>query len=741
MFARLGDVKKEDAGEGAKPIGSIEADQPITTWHEDVLGRAPFARRLADALRSWDKDHSLVVGLCGPWGNGKSSIKNMALEHLRGDDATCPDIVEFNPWQITGHDQLASAFFREVGLVLKRGSQEDRKVAKRWERYTSLVQMGTAVAAAAAAGGWIPASVVLALDKVLGFIRPVHEWLKKKVNRSLHDVRADLVESLRQRNKSIVVVVDDLDRLDAEEVRLMLKLVKANASLPRFVYLLLFDRIVVEHCLDSITEKHGASFLEKIVQLSVDVPRIDVGKVHQALFAGLDELLGAPEFKKDWDRTRWGNVFIGGLKGYFADLRDVKRYLNSVRFHLPLFLKDGVFEVNAIDFLALEALRLFEPRVYRALMESKEALTQTRSHHDHQAERVATQIKEIVELAAPEMRPAMKEIITELFPQTEWAFGGTQYGSDFFERWFRERRVSNPDQFEKYFLFALPEQELSEAGLQRIITLAGNRQALLEHLRSLQRRGLLAVAMDRLEHYKQEIPFRHAEPFLTAIFDVSDDLPTEGAGFTIDAATHAYRVGHWFLMQEKDADKRFEALNKAMQSTSGLYMPCRFAVRENDVEERKKNPSNFLTPEDKAPLLKEACLSRIRAAVDDGRLHTSPHVAAALYRWRDWGNADEMRKWVHNLIQSDAGLLIILAAFTMHSTSQTMGDRVLKDHWRMSLKDLEQFADISVLSERVPKLQLANLSEEYQRAVQAFLRAIERRRQGKPDESWRDDDD
>src|SRR5439155_11745483 len=90
---------------------------------------------------------SLVLSLYGPWGSGKSSIKNMTLEFLRSAK-TPPIILEFNPWQWAGHEQLASAFFHEVGLALGRAdtSKEGKKRASKWKSYAAYLKAGSFLA-------------------------------------------------------------------------------------------------------------------------------------------------------------------------------------------------------------------------------------------------------------------------------------------------------------------------------------------------------------------------------------------------------------------------------------------------------------------------------------------------------------------------------------------------------------------------------------------------------------------
>lgn len=60
----------------------FKPDQPIKSYKEDILGRCPFAQSLGNAILSYKEKDSIVMGLFGAWGSGKTSIINMALEHI-----------------------------------------------------------------------------------------------------------------------------------------------------------------------------------------------------------------------------------------------------------------------------------------------------------------------------------------------------------------------------------------------------------------------------------------------------------------------------------------------------------------------------------------------------------------------------------------------------------------------------------------------------------------------------------
>jgi predicted KAP-like P-loop ATPase len=71
-------------------------DAPIFSRAQDRFSRWPFAERIAHVLATRTDPSSLVIGLYGPWGDGKTSVVNMMAEALATDEGVI--CVPFNPW-------------------------------------------------------------------------------------------------------------------------------------------------------------------------------------------------------------------------------------------------------------------------------------------------------------------------------------------------------------------------------------------------------------------------------------------------------------------------------------------------------------------------------------------------------------------------------------------------------------------------------------------------------------------
>ena len=92
-------------------------DKPIEKQEDDLLGRASFSNQLGKAIYGYEEESSLVIGLFGEWGTGKTSIINMVeneILRLSSNDNKEPLIIRFSPWNYTDKDNLISLFFESL---------------------------------------------------------------------------------------------------------------------------------------------------------------------------------------------------------------------------------------------------------------------------------------------------------------------------------------------------------------------------------------------------------------------------------------------------------------------------------------------------------------------------------------------------------------------------------------------------------------------------------------------------
>ena len=441
--------------------GSFFADDPIggTDSAADKLGRDTYARHLVTLLeRIRCQSESSVLAVIGPWGSGKSSVLSMTLREL----ASSKDwrLAEFNPWAYSGLEAMLFGFFSELSAALP----EERRPDDTRKRIGAFVERISPFGKLAGAVGIDAQDTIGALGK----------WVAGDVSVSAE--RRKLEMALRTSKQPILVVLDDLDRLAPAELLLVFKLVRFLGRLPFVYYLLAYDERTLLDVL-ALTELCGGSpsrardYLEKMVQVRLDIPPMRRTESTRLLAEGLEGLakdLGlsiGPDLK-----LRFWPAYESYLYLHLSTPRAINRYLAQV----DAFYCMVSAEVDFVDFALLTFTRTFEPAVYAAVFRMRSELAVERAGFGgSEDEGNLERWRDIIDLAMnapPESElKGLLTVLGQMFLPIAAALGVTISRGD--ADVVAERKgVGHLDYFDRYFVFGVPGDDLSDAELAGLIT-------------------------------------------------------------------------------------------------------------------------------------------------------------------------------------------------------------------------------------------------------------------------------
>jgi hypothetical protein len=330
-------------------------ERPIETQAEDALERSPFVGRLTDALIDphSGKARGLAIGITGPWGSGKTSVLNLLRQHIK---ATYPKsvVVRFDPWLVSGRNDLISEFLTE----LIRTINADPKVKDQLRGVANtIVKYGEYLAPVASI--WIP----LLGPIIKGGSAVVKDAIKS--DESLTGLKARLMKELAATNIPIVVLIDEVDRVEDDEIRGIAQLVRSVADFPGVSYVLAYDPKRVIQALggternDALRDERGRAYLEKIVQLQIPLPVTfdeEIAQLIAAELLALQKELNLPDNFKSIERyNSLKNILVSQL---IQTPRDVSRLVGT--YHaLAGMLRN---EVDWIDLLGYCTLLIKAPQ-------------------------------------------------------------------------------------------------------------------------------------------------------------------------------------------------------------------------------------------------------------------------------------------------------------------------------------------------------------------------------------------
>ena len=333
-------------------------DKPISDSDEDLLGFNTLSIMLADTILTQANRSTFAIGIDGPWGSGKSSILRLLIKELgnreshHSNDGVGLIVVQFSPWLISNQTALIAEFFKQLEKAMDVASRRtslfhsfgDWNALRKWfalrkrsigkkfrsarkamHRFAGL----TALASTAATvidptfGSTLTSSAIGRFGRAIRPTTRSLEALKSQLDDYLGQI-ADADKTFR-----ILVIIDDLDRLDPKDALEVLRLVKVVADFPAVSYLLAYDRKSLASAISkSELIEDGDAYLEKIVQLSFRVPPLEPFQLRHWLKFELNKRF--PDSMNDGLRRT--HVVLDEWAGRLLHTpRDVKRLLFAVQ--------------------------------------------------------------------------------------------------------------------------------------------------------------------------------------------------------------------------------------------------------------------------------------------------------------------------------------------------------------------------------------------------------------------------
>jgi hypothetical protein len=682
------------------------------------LSRAPFARRVAKEISGWrQKKDSLVISLNGDWGSGKTSLKTFIRASIVAEceaaKMSAPAVVEFNPWQWSGQNRLLEAFFDEIGAVFRKGEVDNKitsaKLARFWEGLkvvtiatrevaTQVREAVVTVAALLAGGSGVAATIVksplaqawwsvgslflIGLSALCGTVPAVADalaalfkWKSEKKKPTLEQVRSSLWKELEGIKSPVLVVIDDIDRLTKLEVRLLMQLVKANANFPNVVYLLLYQKDIVSKALDEVAGASGADFLKKIVQIELEVPAAPEHKLREIFVTGLERIWKRGEYR--WDvaqNERFRKLFEDAVWPFFATPRDVKRFLSVYEFYYEGHLNEGTLEVNPIDLVLVETLRMFDPQAYgevaSAFQKQRSVFMELLFEIKEAKESFVAGFEELIDKRELDDRAKrrLRALLYGLFPQA--AEGGPSHGED----WDPDLRICHATHFPKYFQLVATPGDVPAALVNKLAAVDADRgkaRILLEE--SIQGGSFIAL-LQRLHIVRDDLPDRVIETIVGALFDVSDRLPEmkPQMAFPGDVEREVGRLAVFLLKRVADVATREAILMRILATTDAVSAPvfC-VALLEPRDEPGQPKEEEVVGPATLAAA-KSELLPRMWNVAKSGRLWSLRLAAMIIYRLRDWAGIQDVTAWINEAIK-DPKIAVLFLVEMLQSSNMNGG--------------------------------------------------------------------
>ncbi|MBO7199864.1 MAG: AAA family ATPase [Bacteroidales bacterium] len=302
-----------------------------------------YAQVIINKLFKTDiSNSSFAVGITGEWGTGKTTFLNL-LEETAKEENNEIKIVHFNPWMCKSPEKVTSDFFatlqKELSPYRSTLSSSIRDYAKNLS-----VSLSSSI-------------------KVQLFPRII----------SLYDQKEKISKEISKFKTPVIIIIDDIDRLEQEEVFEVLRLIRNTGDLCNTIYLVAYDRKYVTTILNEKNIQNAESYLEKIFPIDIQMPTKENYEMWEYLKNEIEWYIPYNNFtnqlftKIDTDKRI---LLLKVLNSY----RKIKRFSRGFILNLDFCFNKKKQDYKILDLFWLEVLKFYDKKIYDILAYFPETL-------------------------------------------------------------------------------------------------------------------------------------------------------------------------------------------------------------------------------------------------------------------------------------------------------------------------------------------------------------------------------
>ena len=335
---------------------SFDIDKPTKN---DDLKRKDYAITLIEKLQStfrfaqgdyncdkMPEETAFTILLSERYGQGKTSFFEQ-LKLCCGERHI--ETIVFRPWLSSDSSQMIINYFN---LLEEKIGIRNRRLKKLLHSYANL-----------------------AANHFTG--RTVNALLEHYKQDSIETQHDQISEILKKDGKLRVVLIDDVDRLQSEELLTVIKLIRNTADFPYMAYIVAADKKAICETLKNASIEDSELYLKKFFNFELIFPADD-GNVLEKLSKKIEEVLS--NFGYSLDEC---SEIRNGIEKYsdyyatvFTNMRDVYRFCNILSFELDV-LRNAELSKNEsmnllkdlyiTDFVKLHIIQYISLELYKLL--------------------------------------------------------------------------------------------------------------------------------------------------------------------------------------------------------------------------------------------------------------------------------------------------------------------------------------------------------------------------------------
>lgn len=663
-------------------------DNPIEKQEEDLLGRATFSNQLGKGIYKYNDESGLVIGLFGEWGTGKTSVVNMAeneIKRLSEKDENKPLIVRFSPWNYTDKNNLISLFFQDLKIKIHNQSEKSysEKIADALENYSEAVDLLN----------YVP----LMGSGIVSTIKTILKIITKKASKksTLNESKKKLEKALKESDKKIIVVIDDIDRLTNVQIRDIFQLVKQVADFPNVIYLLVMDRNVVQRALAEVHNlKEGNEYLEKIIQIPLELPVLSKSKLNDIFLKKLEDIIKNSSYKVNIDQVYWNKVFLNCVSPYINNLRDINRILNTFQFRYGILQNEISFE----DMVAITTIEVLEPKLYKWIATNKEVVCSDSMN------RVIDSLKnndyrKIYSDEFKKMKIGANRALTSIatiFPQISKDINENLYfeRSNFDMR--KSMRIANKERFDIYFLSDLSDIKVSR-NLINLCIFEFEKQQLRNVIKKINEDGKMIYFLEEMASLVKDIPYNRLFLISSVLLSLQGKLAGETSNtiLAISAEEKSNMVIEKILDRLESDDERYRILYLSMLNINEINVGIfsKLLINLGQVHGIFKNKSSTEINVEYLQKIYIKFVEKIKYITSNVSTSEIIEFRPVFYLWK-YVNEEGLSQYIERIFETEVGKLKFITSLAGKWVGNGEGWEYYSNEYNKYISDKELYSII-----------------------------------------------
>lgn len=501
-------------------MSKYHSDQPIHKNRNDQFNRGTFVDDFTHILSNFDNNENYIIGLFAKWGYGKTSTVNLILEKLKTKKEFCAIYV--NAWALGGDsDRIIWDILEQTSNKLTNKSIKT-KASKTGEILdkVSKAELPFGLETEFDLYGSEQNETKIKSGKIMGTVGIISQFLTSSDN--IAKARKRIEKAIN--GEKVVVFIDDLDRLDGKQIVEILRAINTVADYGGMTYVLSFDKGYICSAIEENIPKgrSGAEFIEKIIQVPLDLPSLTQKKLDQVFLKKLDQILSEFNiYMTQEEISRFQKLYFFGANSYLKSPRDINKVTNVLRFRVPV----AVGEINIIDTIITEIIRVFDEPLYELIKSNRELLVKQTNNLSQRY--LMDQDNKQRKIDSDEMISQLNELQIEmlqnLFPIIESLYSNHGLLDANILR--KEQRIASEYYFDLYFSSLDEEEGISNRKIINLLQLSNTPIELRNEMEVLINQNNFDIAiktiMDRAEFIENKLEF------CKALLDLIEDFPNK----------------------------------------------------------------------------------------------------------------------------------------------------------------------------------------------------------------------